>query len=303
MKKVILVTGANGMLAKQLGSFLKNEYSVRFLTRKKTKENEYLWDIDKGFIDPEALVGVHTIIHLAGTSIASNRWSNKTKDLILSSRVESSELLLKELQKHQIKIETFISASATGFYGTKTTSEIFTEESPNGSDFLSEVCLKWENSANSFLLNNIARRVVTVRTGIIFSKNEGALKKISNPIKYGVGAALGTGNQYAPWIHIHDLVKIYKFILEEEKCTGPINAVSPHQITNLELTKEIAKTLHKTLFLPKIPTFILKLLFGEMSLILLEGSQVSAAKIMDYGFTFEYEHLSDALKNLFLETK
>jgi len=210
MKQVVLITGANGMLAKQLAKQLESDYSIRFLTRKKTRSNEYLWDLNNNYIDTNALIGVHCIIHLAGASVTTKRWTKKRKQTIISSRVESANLILKELKKHQISIEAFISASATGYYGTTTTDTIFNETKTKGDDFLSDVCDRWENAAFEFKINGIVNRVVIIRIGIILAKNNGALKKIIQPIKYGLGSGIGSGNQYMPWIHIVDLVRIFQ---------------------------------------------------------------------------------------------
>lgn len=301
MKQVVLITGANGMLAQFLAKELENEYSVRFLTREINRTNEYLWDVNKKYIDPKALIGVNTIIHLAGTSIANKRWTKSRKQAILSSRVDSAGLILKELKKHQITIETFISASAIGYYGSKTTDETYDEKSLKGNDFLSDVCFEWESAAEAFKLNEIANRVAIVRIGIILAKNDGVLTKIIKPINYGLGSGLGSGNQFVPWIHIHDLVRIFKFILDYKNITGTFNAVSPQHITNMELTNTVAKVLNKNILLPNIPKFIIQSIYGEMSTILLEGSKISSNKISNTGFVFEYEKLNDALNNLIKE--
>lgn len=298
MKKVVLITGANGMLAKHLAKQLESSYSVRFLTRKKIRSNEYLWDLNNNYIDPNALKDVNNIIHLAGSSIANKRWTKKRKQTILSSRVASANLILKELKKHQISIDTFASASAIGYYGTKTTDDILDEKSPKGTDFLSDICDKWENAANNFKSNGIAKRIAILRIGIILAKNDGALKKIMLPIKYGLGSSLGTGNQYMPWIHIQDLVNIFKLILDDKRVSGIFNAVSPQHITNLEFIKSIAQIMNKPLIIANIPKFIIKGLFGEMSSILLEGSKISSEKLLNTGFKFKYGMLNDALGSL-----
>lgn len=302
MKQVVLITGANGMLAKELSKQLEDEYTVRFLTREKKRSNEYVWNIKSNYIDPEALKGVHTIIHLAGASIVTNRWTNKRKQLILSSRIDSANLILKELSKQNIHIDTFISASAIGYYGTNTTDAVFDENSPKGNDFLSDVCYEWEKSAEAFQLAGIANRIAIVRTGIILAKNEGALKKMLTPIKYGLGSGLGTGKQYMPWIHIQDLVGIYKLILDNHTISGTFNAVSPQTITNIELTKTIARILNKPVFLPNIPGFLIRIIFGEMAVILLNGNKISSKKILDAGFKFKFENSKNALNNLINET-
>lgn len=289
------------MLAKQLGKLPESEYSVRFLTRKKSKSNEYVWDVSTNYIDPEALVGVNCIIHLAGASIGGARWTDKRKQIILSSRVEGAKLIFNELQKRKMVIETFISASAIGYYGSKTTNEIFDEKSPKGNDFLSKVCFEWEAAAEKYEIAGIAKRVAIVRTGIVLDKIEGALSKIIMPVKLGIGAGLGTGKQFMPWIHIQDLIGIYKFILDNKTVSGIFNAVSPQHVTNNEFTNTVAKTISKSVIFPNIPEFVIKLFLGEMSVILLEGSKVSSEKIVDAGYQFQFEELQNALSNLIKE--
>jgi len=298
MKKIVLITGANGMLAKHLAKQMEEEYSVRFLTRKKTQINEYLWDLENNYIDPRALKDVHIIIHLAGSSIAEKRWTKKRKQLILSSRIDSAHLILETLKKHKITIDLFISASAIGYYGTTTTDEIFNEESQQGNDFLSSVCSKWEDATHTFKSSNVANRIAIMRIGIILAHNDGALKKIARPIKYGLGAVLGNGKQYMPWIHIQDLCRAFKFIIINEQLKGIFNVVSPEHITNVELTKRIGKVLNRPILFPPIPTFIIRGLFGEMGIILLNGSRVSSDKIRSKGFSFNYEHINDALNDV-----
>ena len=298
MKKIILITGASGMLAKHLAKQLKAEYAVRFLTRKVTQSNEYLWDIKEKYIDPNALKDVHSIIHLAGSSIADKRWTKKRKQVIISSRVDSAYLILDELKKHKLTIESFISASAIGYYGTITTDDIFNEESPKGSDFLSDVCDQWEEAAHAFKSSNVANRIAIIRIGIILAKNDGALKKITGPIKYGLGSGIGTGKQYMPWIHIKDLCGAFKFILQNKDLSGTFNAVSPEYITNIELTKRIGKVINRPIILPNIPKFIIQGIFGEMGGILLDGSRVSSQKIIRKGFKCNYRDLNDALNDI-----
>lgn len=303
MKQVVLVTGARGVVANYLAKQLEGTYTVRYLTRKVTKDNEFLWNLKANYIDPEALVGVHSVIHLAGSSIADKRWSKKRKQVIFSSRVDSALLLLEELKKRSLTIDSFFSASAIGYYGATTSETIFKEESPQGNDFLSTVCGEWEHTAQLFKTEKVAARVAIVRCGIIFSKEDGALKQIVRPIRYGLGSGIGKGTQYVPWIHIHDLCGIFKFLLENKNIHGVFNAVSPEHLTNIDLTKAIAKWLHRKLILPNIPSFIIKKLLGERAIILLEGSRISSDKLLHAGFKFTYANLEKALTNLLIQTK
>lgn len=297
MDEIVLITGANGMLAKNLAGLLKINYTIRYLSRRPKNKNEYRWDIDKKFIDSKALEGVNHIIHLAGSSIADKRWSKKRRIDIVKSRVESATLIKNELTKQNITIDTFISASAVGYYGTETTEKIYTEESPKGNDFLSDVCVQWESIAETFKTDKIANRVCIIRAGIIVA-NDGALKKMIQPIKYGFGAVIGQGNQWIPWIHITDLSRIFMFLLENKNIDGVFNGVAPNHITNEELIRKIAKHLGKKIILPKIPEVIIRILFGKSSIILLKGSRVSSEKIMNLGFTYKFKTIDETLKDL-----
>lgn len=235
---------------------------------------------------------------MAGSSIADKRWTKKRKELILSSRVDSAHLILDECKKNEIALQAFVSASAVGYYGTATTDNIYTEESENGTDFLSTVCKEWENAAYAFKLNGVAKRVAVLRIGIILAKNGGALQKIVRPIKSRIGSAIGTGKQYMPWIHIKDLSRLFNFIIVNEELSGNFNAVAPEHATNNELTRGIAKVLHRRLIFPNVPRLIIRSLFGEMGEIVLNGSRVSSDKIVSAGFEFKFGELKDALSSV-----
>lgn len=301
MKETILITGGHGLIAQKLAKKLDKNYNVRLLTRNKRQENEFKWDIEKGIIDEKALIGVHHIIHLAGANVAEKRWTKKRKLEIISSRVNSAKILLNALEKNNIKISSFISASAVGFYGTETTEKIYTEKDHKGTDFLSNVVFLWEHMADQFLKQKIAERVVKLRTGVVLSGNGGALTKMMAPINYYIGAVLGSGKQYMPWIHIEDICAMYEFAINNSKVKGVYNAASPTPTTNQELTRKIANILKKPLLFPNIPSFIIKLIFGESAVILLEGSRVSANKITNEGFDFNYPDLQSALANLLVK--
>lgn len=298
MKEIVLITGANGLVAKELLKKLEKEYTVRFLTRKKKESNEFEWDIHRGTIDEKAFEDVSHVIHLAGANISEKRWTDKRKKELISSRVDSAGLILKTLKKKNIKLKSFISASGINYYGTKTTEQIFTENDSPGNDFLSEVVVLWERAADDFKTQNIAERVVKVRTAIVLSEKDGALKKMLPTIKMGIGSPLGSGKQYMPWIHIKDICSIYEFALKNSELDGAFNATSPQHTTNENLTKEMAEVLKKTLFMPNVPGFVLKLLFGELASALLEGSRASSEKIQKAGFQFEFPELKGALENL-----
>ena len=298
MKEIVLITGAGGMVAQQLANQLKQNYSIRFLTRKPNKNNEFQWDIRNNKIDPDAFKDVNHIIHLAGTSVAKKRWTKKRKDEIISSRVDGATLIQQELIKQGKVIDSFISASAIGFYGNKTTNKVYSEDDPSGSDFLSTVCQKWELAAQSFKISNVAKRVSILRIGMVLSPNGGVLQNLMPLTKFYLGAAFGNGKQYNPWIHIEDLCNMIEYILNDKSASGTFNAVAPEHSTNKELITEIAKAMNRKVILPNIPKFTISLLLGEMSKLFLEGNKVSSEKIRNLGFKFEYPKLKDALENL-----
>lgn len=298
MKEIVLITGAGGFVARELSKKIAQQYTVRFLTRNKKQANEFEWDIKKGTIDGSAFDNISHIIHLAGANISEKRWTDERKKELISSRVDSAKLLLNTLQKKNIRLKSFISASGINFYGTTTTEKIYTENDQPGNDFLSEVVVLWEKSADEFKEQNLAERVVKIRTAIVLSEKEGALKKMMPPIQLGIGSPLGSGRQYMPWIHINDICSVYEFALQNPNVQGAYNASSPQHTTNENFTKMTAEVLKKPLFMPNVPAFVLKILFGELADALLQGSRASSEKLQSEGFRFQFPDLKGALENL-----
>ncbi len=294
----ILITGGSGIIGTELSKLLKsNGYIVTHLSRsvKGTETYEtFKWDIANSYIDPKALENVDHIIHLAGENVGGGRWNDTRKKRILSSRIDSLSLIKNNLAGHSLK--SFISSSGISYYGTITTDEIFEETAPKGTDFLADVSVQWEKAA--FQFEPLADRVVAIRTGVVLSPEGGALEKIKQPIKMGVGSALGSGKQYVPWLHLDDICGIYLKAVQDSSVKGIFNAVASEHCTNKGLVQAIAKVLNKKLWAPKVPAFMLKLIFGEMSVIVLEGSRISNKKIKAVGYTFKYDSLDTALKNL-----
>lgn len=295
--ETILITGAGGMLATALKKALTPQYDVRFLSRKKTNNATYLWRIEEDYIDENSLKDVRHIIHLAGASIGTGRWTKRRKQEIIDSRVRSARLIHAALKKNGQRIDSFISTSAVGYYGTATTDKIYTENDPAGNDFLSAVCQKWEQTAHAF--NELSERVILLRLGVIFSKEGGILQQMYQPARLGLSAVLGSGKQYIPWIDIDDAAHMIQHILTNKQIQGIYNAVAPTALNNRQLTHILAKVLGKRVLLPAMPQWIIRLIFGEMALLLLQGSRVSCQKIKDTGFTFTYEHFEDTLKKIY----
>ncbi len=291
----VLISGGSGLIGKRLSFLLRSKgYEVSILSRTHKNESEYLtyvWNIEKGTIDQAAFDQVEHIIHLSGSGIADKRWTEKRKQDIINSRVASTQLLLQNVKDLQIPLKTFISSSAIGYYGAVTSETIFDETSNPADDFLGKVCELWEQSAFQFAKENI--RTVAIRTGIVLSKTGGALAKMKTPVI----SPLGSGKQYMPWIHIDDLCNIYIKVIEDEKMSGVYNGVAPEHQTNTSFSKILAKAVKRP-FLPiGVPAFLLKMIFGEMAAILLEGSRVSSQKIQDTEFSFQFPNLSSALSD------
>jgi uncharacterized protein (TIGR01777 family) len=296
----VLITGGTGLIGKKLSKKLTDRgYDVAILSRARSKEEQlltYIWDINKYEIEKEAIATADFIIHLSGSGIGEKRWTAKRKQEIIDSRVKSGHLIFDEIKKQNKNLKAFISASAIGYYGTATSNKIFYETDPAGDDFLGRTCREWEQVVDGF--KNMGIRTVRIRTGVVLTKRGGALSKIIIPIKAGIGSAIGTGKQYIPWIHIEDLCGIYIKAIEDTQMNEAYNAVAPEHLTNKEFTKILATILKKHLWFPNIPAVVMKILFGEMSEILLQGSRVSAKKIQTTGFRFRFPSLECALKQL-----
>lgn len=299
--ETVLITGGTGLIGRHISKKLKeNGFNVALLSRKSNTYGAipvYTWDPDKNIIDPEAISRADYIIHLAGAGIGDKRWTKKRRELIIDSRIKTGELIFNKVQESGKKLKAFISASGIGYYGTITSEKIFNETDPPSNDFLGEVCRKWEEMADRF--NESGIRTVKLRTGVVLAEKGGALGRMTNTVKMGIGSPLGSGKQYIPWIHIDDLCNLYLKAVEDQSMMGAWNAVAPEHITNREFMQTLAKIIEKPFFFPAVPSLVLKILFGKMSGIILKGSRVSAGKIIPTGYNFEYPNLENALKNLF----
>lgn len=290
----ILISGGTGLIGKHLQEkLLQKNHEVVILSRKPKKKNEYRWDISDNYIDENAFKGITHIIHLAGAGIADKRWTTKRKKELIDSRVKSANLLFKKVKDLKIDLKGFIAASGVGFYGAVTSDKIYTEKDLPHNDFISKVCVDWENASNQFNQLNIP--VTILRTGIVLSKKGGALPKINTPLFL---AALGSGKQYMPWIHIDDLSNLYIQSIEKNNFSGIYNAVAPEHQTNNNFTQTIAKVLKKITLPFNVPSFVLKIILGELANILLKGSKVSSKKTVNE-YTFLYPKLKTALKQIY----
>jgi uncharacterized protein (TIGR01777 family) len=299
----ILICGATGLIGSALTELcLQENHEVHYLTTRKSKivqsENTkgFYWNPADGEIDTACFEDVDAIVNLSGANIAK-RWTKSYKEEIMNSRIDTANVLFKALrnaENHTIK--HYISASGTAIYPSSYTEQYTEETEKESTDFLGSVVKQWELHANQFKSLDIP--VTIIRTGLVFSSKGGALAEMAKPVKYGVGAALGSGKQWQSWIHIDDMTKIYLHVLTQ-KITGTYNGVGPNPTTNKLLTKEIASVLKKPFFLPNVPKFMMKLILGEMSTLLFSSQQVSSEKIENTGFKFTFPNLTTALENIF----
>ncbi len=303
--KTILITGGTGLIGKALSkALLSRGYHVIILTRQKNKQSNIpnlsyaTWDINNMTIDESVFLRVTHIVHLAGAGVADKRWTKRRKQEIVESRIKSGELLVESLRTIPNKVKALISSSAIGWYGPDPVvpnPDPFTEKDPFSNDFLGRTCKEWEESTKPVI--ELGKRVVYVRTGIVLSKEGGALKEFLRPLKFGVAAILGSGKQVISWIHIDDLVNIYISAIENEMIQGEYNAVAPYPVSNKELVIALAKARQKFYIPFYVPLFLLKIMLGEMSIEILKSATVSAEKLLATGFQFNYDKIESAVKS------
>jgi uncharacterized protein (TIGR01777 family) len=308
----VLITGGTGLIGTALTkTLLERNYRVIILTRKKERRGHLSfpdlsyaeWNIEGQTIETDAITKTDFIIHLAGAGIADKRWTSKRKKEIIESRTQSSSLLVKALKENANNVKAVISSSGIAWYGPSipdekgTEKHPFVETDPAAEDFLGIACEEWEASIDP--VTTLGKRLVKFRTGIVLSREGGALKEFKRPLRFGIAAILGNGKQIMSWIHIDDLVRLYIYAIENEKLNGAYNAVAPQIITNKKFTLQLARTIRGRFFVPIfVPSFIIDLVVGEVSTEVLKSATVSCGKIKKEGYTFLYPSVASALTQL-----
>lgn len=297
----VLITGATGLIGKEIVRLCqKKDMEINYLTTSKSKISNqpkyqgFYWNPKNNEIDIQCFENVDAIFHLAGATV-SKRWTSSYKQEILSSRLQTTRILVNALKNHPNQVKHVLSASAIGLY-PDSLSNYYEEDNSKGDDsFLSTIVKQWEAAVDEFSNLNIA--VSKIRIGLVLSNKGGALPEIIKPIKLGLGSSLGTGQAWQSWIHITDLARLFLFVYKH-RLEGVYNAVAPNAVTNQELTKLCAKVLDKPLFMPNIPKVFMSLVLGEMHTLLFLSQRVSSKKIEEAGFDFNYHHLQPALEAL-----
>jgi uncharacterized protein len=295
---IIVVSGASGFIGRRLlKNFTAAGYEIRVLSRH-TGTNMppgvrlFAWDPMAGPPPPESLQDAGAVVHLSGEPVAQ-RWTAAVKQRIRDSRIIGTRNLVAGIAAMGRPAEVLISASAVGYYGSRG-GEVLKECAPPGNGWLAEVCVEWEREAQTAA--SAGARVVAIRTGIVLDPRGGALQQMLTPFRLGAGAKLGDGRQWMPWIHLADLASLFQFVLETP-VRGPFNGVAPYPVSNAEFTSELARVLHRPALLV-LPGFALKLMYGEMSRVLLASQRVVPAAAEAAGFRFRFPQLAPALANL-----
>ena len=292
----ILISGSSGLIGSAAATALKSDgHNVVHLVRpgKPPNPGDVQWDPMRATVDVAALEGVEVVIHLSGAGIADGRWTEERKQLLRSSRIDTTRVLVDSLSRLKQKPRVLIVASAIGYYGNRG-DEILTESSTTGTDFLALVCRDWEAEASRAAARGI--RTVMLRTGVVLSGKGGALPKMLTPFKLGVGGRLGSGQQWMSWIAIEDVVGIIRNAIANEQVRGPVNVVAPNPVRNEEFTRLLAAMLHRPAIFPA-PAFMLRLAMGEMAdALLLSSDRVKPERILAAGYKFRFEILEPALR-------
>jgi len=292
----VLITGASGFIGSALQRLLReNGHDLLLVSRSEPRDASWVqWSVEDGFTDPTKLEGIDAVIHLAGESISGLRWTDEKKKAIRNSRVLGTRNIVDTISELERRPSVLIAASAVGFYGDRG-DEILTEKSKSGKTFLADVCREWE--AESRRAEDSGVRTVLLRTGLVMSKEGGALGTMLLPFKMGLGGVIGDGKQWMSWISLDDHIRVITTALENENIRGAVNSVSPEPVTNEEFTKIMGEVLYRPTFIP-VPEFAVHLMLGEMGEELLLNSERAVPKrLTDLGFEFKFPDLKKAIEN------
>lgn len=303
MSKRIVITGATGLIGKKLANALiQREDEVIIFSRNAEKAKSIFpkakecveWNYKTPSIWENYFENCDAVIHLAGINLFSKRWSDNFKKEVLESREYSTKKLVEAIRKSHNKPSVFISASGVGYYGD-CGDIILDEDSKAGNDFLSDVCKIWESEAEKIQTYGV--RSVRVRTGLVLSPDDGALKQMLPPFKYFIGGPLGDGKQWASWLHIDDIVEIYIHAIDNEKLRGAINAASPNPLRMKEFAKTLGHVLNRPSLFP-VPKFMLRIVIGEAAEVVTSSQRIDVKKLLNSGYHFKFNKLEQALHNL-----
>ena len=294
--QTILISGGSGLIGSDLREyFTELGYPTRILSRKPTnkKNNSYYWNIEDKTIDPDAFEGVEVVINLAGSSIIGGRWTKSRKKELTHSRVNSTQLLIDTINQQNLPIKHFIQASAMGYYGNSNNQTI-TSESPNGNDFMANLCADWEAASNK--LNPSIKKSI-LRIGLYLSLNGGVYPILSRLAKFSILSAFGNGKMWAGYTHHHEFANLIHQIIKDKIPADIYNAVGAQPFQMNELMKCIVQKSGRINFLPNVPSFILKLVLGEASATLLNSYKITSPKQASHNI-YQYQGIDQAIQSL-----
>ena len=291
----IILTGATGFIGRRLAAHLARQgHEIACLSRRAaSRPGWYAWDPESGPPPQEALLGAGAVMHLAGEPVAQ-RWSADVKRRIRSSRVQGTRSLLRALGALPVRPGVLVCASAIGYYGSRG-DEILPESAAPGCGFLSEVCIEWERAAQA--ATELGLRAVSLRIGVVLDPGGGALAQMLPLFRAGLGGPIAGGQSWMSWIHLHDLVRMIAWAVENPAVAGPVNAVAPNPVRNADFTHALGLALRRPAFFP-VPALALKLLYGEMAGIVLASLRVAPERAWKAGFQFDWPELGPALRDL-----
>jgi len=303
-----LITGGTGLIGRALiDSLVADGHTVTVLSRAPQKHQASLpagvtavqWDGKTAEGWGHLADGADAIVNLAGEGIADGRWSDERKQRILQSRVNAGKAVVEAVRQAKVKPKVVIQSSAVGYYGVGDETPL-PEGSAPGNDFLGRVCFDWEGSSAE--VERMGVRRVVIRTGIVLSTKGGAFPKLLLPFHFFAGGAIGNGRQYFPWIHIDDQVRAIRFLMENEQASGPYNLTAPNPPTNSEFVQKLGKAMGRPALLP-VPAFVFKIIFGEMSTVLLDGQRAVPKALEQAGFGFSYPEATAATRDILQKKK
>jgi uncharacterized protein len=301
IKKRVLIAGGTGFVGQALRHYLQQAgYEVAILSRQPKKDTirQFGWSPNHRQLGAEAIAWANAVVNLAGERITEGRWTPARKQQLIGSRLTATRLLVRELLRCQDTSKVFVSASAYGVYGEQGNT-LLTEETPPipKANFLADLCQQWEQAAQEAEVGGV--RTVLIRIGLVLSDQEGILAGLTKPLRFGVAAPFGSGQQMQSWIHIIDLCGLIEQAIRDSHWRGPVNAVAPRPVTNRELVETLAAVQHKRIWLPRIPVWLLRWRLGEKSDFLLASHRLSAGLAQQLGYTYQYPTIQKAIQSLY----
>jgi uncharacterized protein len=295
---IILIAGGTGLVGTRLAEICrKRGDTVRLLTRKPKGEGEFAWNPQEKTMDESALEGVDYLINLAGAGIADRRWTAARKRELIESRTSSNATLAAAISRSKQPPKAFVCASAIGYYGNSGERAMQETDAPVDRSFMVDCCEQWESSAQLIAAQSI--RTTLLRIGVVLAKEGGALAEIAKPIRFGLGAYFADGRAWYSWIHRDDLCHIFLYAIDNQSINGIFNAVAPQPVRNKPLTQAIAKAMGRWAIFAPAPAFIMRLILGEMSAVVLNSNLISAKKLQGAGFSFQYPNVESALREIY----